>query len=239
MNSLRQWLRKVFFFLRRDKFDRDLQEEMAFHREQSARDLESDGASSDAAHYAANRQFGNPPLLRDRSRDMISFGFETALQDFRFAFRQLRKNLGFATNAILILALGMCAAVSIFGFVDAALLKPLPYRDPARLVAVYESGRSFPRSNVSYQDFLDWTKRNRVFSSLAAWGGDGGLDGQAQKRPYTPYTPHRGGQNPYEIMYTSWIWYITYSTFIGSVRYVRSVRALILHIFFLTPKNFD
>jgi hypothetical protein len=59
----------------------------------------------------------------------VAFGFETALQDFRFAIRQLRKNPGFAATAILVLALGTGASVGIFGFVDAALLKPLPYQN--------------------------------------------------------------------------------------------------------------
>ncbi len=51
-------------------------------------------------------------------------------QDLRYALRQLRKNPGFACTAILVLTLGMCASVSIFGFVDAALIKPLPYANP-------------------------------------------------------------------------------------------------------------
>ncbi len=56
------------------------------------------------------------------------------LQDLRFAVRQLRKNLGFAATAILVLALGIAASVAIFAFVDAALLQPLPYQNPSRLV---------------------------------------------------------------------------------------------------------
>ena len=54
------------------------------------------------------------------------------LQDLRYALRQLRKSPGFACTAILILTLGMSASVAIFGFVDAALIKPLPYKDPNR-----------------------------------------------------------------------------------------------------------
>ena len=52
------------------------------------------------------------------------------VQDFRFALRQLRKNPGFAAAAILILTLGIAASVAIFSFVDAALIKPLPYQEP-------------------------------------------------------------------------------------------------------------
>ena len=87
-------------------------------------------------------------------------------RDLRFALRQLRKTPGFTVTAILELALGMCASVAIFAFVDAALVQPLPYRAPARLVGVYEFNGLHERSNLSYLDYLDWKKRNTVFSSL-------------------------------------------------------------------------
>jgi macrolide transport system ATP-binding/permease protein len=88
------------------------------------------------------------------------------LQDLRYALRQLRKSPGFACTAILILTLGMCASVAIFGFVDAALIKPLPYANPTRLVEVTESVAIIPRANLSYLDYLDWKKLNQVFTSM-------------------------------------------------------------------------
>ena len=87
-------------------------------------------------------------------------------QDLRFALRQLRRAPGFTVTAVLMLALGIGASVAIFTFVDAALLKPLPYRDPNRLVAVTESVKLFPRADLSYPDYLDWKKMNTVFSSF-------------------------------------------------------------------------
>ncbi len=100
----------------------------------------------------------------------------TALvQDLRYALRQLRKSPGFACTAILILTLGMCASISIFGFVDAALIKPLPYSNAARLVAVTESVAMIPRANLSYPDYLDWKRLNQVFSSLEVYGENGYL----------------------------------------------------------------
>ena len=93
----------------------------------------------ESAHYAAKRQFGNATQLKEQAHEIVSFRFETVLQDFRFAIRQLRKNFGFTFTAIGMLALGMCASVAIFAFVDAALIKPLPYRDPSRMVGVFES----------------------------------------------------------------------------------------------------
>ena len=76
-------------------------------------------------------------------------------RDLCFALRQLRKTPGFTVTAILVLALGMCTSVAIFAFVDAALVKPLPYRAPARLVGVYEFNDLHERSNLSYLDYLE------------------------------------------------------------------------------------
>ena len=98
------------------------------------------------------------------------------LQDLRYAMRQLRQNLGFAWTSILILSLGICASVAIFGFVDAALIKPLPYPNPDRLVEVTESAPMFPRgADLSYPDYVDWKKDNRVFSSMEVYNDSGYL----------------------------------------------------------------
>ena len=97
------------------------------------------------------------------------------IQDVRYALRQLRKSPGFACTAVLILALGIGASVAIFGFVDAALIKPLPYANPNRLVDVTESVPMIPRANLSYPDYLDWKKMNQVFSSMDVYTGEGYL----------------------------------------------------------------
>ena len=97
------------------------------------------------------------------------------MQDLRYALRQLRKSPGFAFTAILVLSLGICASVSIFAFVDAALIKPLPYANPNRLVDVTESVAIIPRANLSYPDYLDWKKLNNVFSSMDVYSGTGYL----------------------------------------------------------------
>jgi len=100
---------------------------------------------------------------------------ENLFQDIRYALRQLRKSPAFAITAIMILTLGIGASTAIFGFVDAALIRPLPYADPARLVDVTESAAMFPRANLSYPDYLDWKRLNQVFTSLAAYNTDGYL----------------------------------------------------------------
>jgi macrolide transport system ATP-binding/permease protein len=174
-NPISRLFHKLFFFARREKFDSDLAEEMAYHRELKQRDLQHDNPAltTKDAHHATNREFGNDLHLRDRSRDIVGFWFETTLQDFRFSLRQLRKNLGFTVTAILMLALGMAASVAIFSFVDAALLKPLPYRDSNRLVGVFESIKMFKESNLSIPDYYDWKKRNEVFTALEIYQRNG------------------------------------------------------------------
>jgi macrolide transport system ATP-binding/permease protein len=163
---------RVRVFMRGDGFHGDLEEEMEFHRAEREGELRESGMAAEDARHAARREFGNDLKLREESRDVFGFWFETTLQDFRFALRQLRKNVGFTVTAITVLALGMAASIAIFAFVDAALIKPLPYRDTGRLVGVFEAIEIFPLSNLSYPDYLDWKKRNTVFSSLDGYGGN-------------------------------------------------------------------
>src|SRR4051812_11349013 len=110
----------------------------------------------------ARRRSGNN---QQRSRNVL----DSMLQDLRFALRQLRQNPVFACTTILVLALGMAASVAIFAFVDAALLRPLPYRNPSRLVVAYETTNSCRDCNLSYPDYLDWKNTNTAFTSLEAW----------------------------------------------------------------------
>jgi macrolide transport system ATP-binding/permease protein len=100
---------------------------------------------------------------------------ETLIQDIRYTFRQLRQSPAFAGTAILVLSLGICASVALFAFVDAALLKPLPYPESSRLVDVTETAAMFPRSNLSYLDYLDWKKLNHSFNSLDVYSQSGYL----------------------------------------------------------------
>ena len=151
MQAITLFLRKLRILFTRDTFNRELEEEMAFHREHVQQNLQSEGLPATTAQHAARRQFGNDPLLKDRTHEVVSFRMESVWQDFRFALRQLHKNPGFASVAILVLTLGIAASVAIFSFVDAALIKPLPYQNAARLVGVYESATFCPRCNLSFQ----------------------------------------------------------------------------------------
>ena len=136
MSGMSGFFRRLGMLVRRGRFRSELEEEMAFHRAEAEKELIAEGMTPKAARIAASRQFGNAEKLRERSQEVIGFRFETVAQDLRFALRQLRKSPGFAATAALVLALGIGASVAIFGFVDAALIKPLPYSDPTRLVGV-------------------------------------------------------------------------------------------------------
>ncbi len=175
MNALLRLLRKIAVLVRREGFDQELQEEMAFHREQAAKEFEASGIPPEAARYAAMRQFGNATLLKERSQEVMGFRAETVVQDLRFAVRQLRTSPGLAVTAILVLALGIGASTAIFGFVDAVLIQPLPYASPNQLVDVDESSAIVPRTNLSRSDYEDWKRLNTTLSSLDVYGGTGFL----------------------------------------------------------------
>jgi macrolide transport system ATP-binding/permease protein len=175
MNPLAKVVRKLSLFFRRDRFRAELDEEMAFHREQVESEFIGKGMPVSSAHTAAARQFGNATHLREESHYMIAFPWETVAQDVKFAMRQFRKNPGFAFTAVFILAVGMGVSVAIFAFVDAAVIQPLPYSEPNRLMDVAENGAMLQRSNLSRADYEDWKRLNHSFSSLDVYGGTGYL----------------------------------------------------------------
>jgi predicted permease len=170
-----RWIRKLGLLFSRPRFRRELDEEMAFHRAQAERELVDNGLKPEAARSAAMRQFGNTTRLREQSEEVVGFRVETVWQDARYAVRQLRKNPGFGLTAVLILALGLGVSTAIFAFVDAALIQPLPFAQPQRLVDVDENSAVFPRSNLSYQDWQDWRRLNTTLSSLEVYTGNGFL----------------------------------------------------------------
>jgi macrolide transport system ATP-binding/permease protein len=175
MNPFPYVARKVGMLFSRSQFRSDLDEEMAFHREQVENDLIAEGMPPASARTAAARQFGNTTHLRDESHRVVAFQWESMGQDLRFALRQFRQNPGFALTAIFILAVGMGVSVAIFAFVDAAVIQPLPYLAPNRLMDVAENGAMLPRSNLSRADYEDWNRLNHSFSSLDVYGGSGYL----------------------------------------------------------------
>lgn len=167
-NIFRLRLRSLFL---RAHVEQDLDEELRYHMDRQIDENIAAGMSREEARHAALRSIGGLTQRREECRDMRGLNLiDNLVQDIRFASRQLRKNPGFTSTAILMLALGMCASVAIFAFVDAALIKPLPYRNPEQLVGVFETTEMCPRCNVSYLNFRDWKKSASFFSSLDVWG---------------------------------------------------------------------
>ena len=108
---------------------------------------------------------------REECRDMRGLNsIENLARDVRFAVRQLRKNPRFTLTAVLMLAVGVGASVSIFASVDAALIEPLPFKNPERLVGVLEKATMRPLCNVPCLNFRDWKRDDRLFRSLDVRG---------------------------------------------------------------------
>jgi putative ABC transport system permease protein len=130
-------------------------------------------APEDAAR-AARIRLGGETQLKETNRELRGLPFiETALDDFRFAFRMLRKNPGFSAIAILTLALGIGANTAIFSVVYAVLLKPLPYADSDQLFTVFQQGTKDAKnkSGFSFANMRDFREQTNVFLSLSGVQG--------------------------------------------------------------------
>ncbi len=172
---LSRLLKKLSLLMRRSRFRSELDEEMEFHRMQAEREFVGGGMAPQDAHYAAIRQFGNTTRLKEQSEEVVGFRMETVIQDLGFALRQLKKNPGFGVMSVLILALGIGVSVAIFGFVDAALIQPLPFMQPDRLLDITESAAAIPHADLSRDDYDDWKRMNTTLSSLDVYTGQGYL----------------------------------------------------------------
>jgi predicted permease len=159
----RRW-RALF---RRDNLERELDAELRFHLERdTAQNLQS-GMSLEDAHYAALKTFGGIEQSKAQCRDARRVRLiEEFWQDVRYGARLLAKNRGVSLIAVLTLALGIGANAAIFSVVNAFLLRPLPYGDPDRLVMVDSEYRG-QAIGVSFLDYEDWRKQNRVFEDIA------------------------------------------------------------------------
>jgi predicted permease len=129
------WLSRLANVFRSSNVDRALDEEMQFHIESKIDDLVAAGMTRDAAQAIANRQFGNRLRVRESSRDVKLLPWlESLSRDTGFAVRILRKNIVVSGAAVTSLAVAIGACLAAFSLVDALILRPLPVRDPNRLI---------------------------------------------------------------------------------------------------------
>ena len=150
----------------------DLEEEIRSHLQMEERENQESGMSLEEARFAAMRRFGNITSVQERSLEMWQWtSVEEVVQDVRFGFRQLRRNVGFTTFAVLTLALGIGANSAIFSVVNGVLLRPLPFDRPERLVDIWEAmpKRNIPRLPAPPGNYLDWQTMNHVFSSMGGF----------------------------------------------------------------------
>jgi predicted permease len=140
---------KLHYLVRHERFDRELTEEMDFHREMLELEKTSQGVAGEAAAVSARRQLGNTLLAREYSREawMIAW-LDTLAADLRYAWRTMAANKTFAALAVLSLALGIGANTAIYSFMDSILLRSLPVRDPESLVVLNWHAKNTERDFV-------------------------------------------------------------------------------------------
>jgi putative ABC transport system permease protein len=167
---LRKLLLRVQASLKSDRFDSEFNDELETHLALLQERFERQGMNASEALYAAQRQLGRVTHVKENLHERRTLPLlETVFQDASYAIRQLRKSPAFAIAAILTLALGIGANTAIFSVVKAVLLNPLPYRDPGRLVMVWERNlhRGWPHNIVAAANFQDWRGHNHVFLDMA------------------------------------------------------------------------
>jgi putative ABC transport system permease protein len=151
--------------------DARLQEEMAFHLDMEAERHARFGLSTADARRMAQVRFGGREQWREATRDEYrSPWLEHLAQDLRYAARTLRRAPAFTTAAVATLALGMGATTAIFSAIDGAVLKPLPYKQADRIVALFQTDRAngTERGDVAPGNFADWRMRTTAFTHMAA-----------------------------------------------------------------------
>ena len=165
--------------LHRSASEFDLDDEVAHFVSMAARERERAGVAPDEALRAARLEMGGIENVKERVR---AGGWESALEtlgrDVRHALRTLRRSPAFTTVVVATLALGIGANTAVFSVVSTVLLRSLPYRDPGRLVRLWESRAAFPGSRIvtTGATLADWRTRTHSFASIAAWARETSTD---------------------------------------------------------------
>lgn len=168
---LREVFSRILGTFRWHRLDEEFDDEVHSHLEMLRQRFISRGMDPEEAFYAARRQFGGVTQVKQDQRDRRALPVNILTQDFRHAFRQLRKAKGFTVSAVLTVALGIAACTAIFAVLNTVVLRPLPYAEPERLMAFRSMDRrGTPHTTgLSYPNFFDFRKQNRVFEHLVSY----------------------------------------------------------------------
>lgn len=166
---------KVKALLNRNRLERDLEDELAFHLAKRAEKNRGRGLAAPDAQVAARRRFGNVALVKEDCRELWIFSWiETLWKDLCYAARILAKSPGFVAVVICSLALGIGANTAVFSVMNAVLLHGLPYEHPEELITIFSMHQVDPTSDkdvVPLADVATWKKANHVFADMGAVAG--------------------------------------------------------------------
>ena len=178
-NDLLFRLRSLF---RQNAVETELDDELRFHFEHEVEKHKRSGLPDGEARRRARLSFGGHEQVKEDCREAHGTSVvENALQDIRYALRQLRANPTFTIVIALTLALSIGANSAIFSVIDGVLLKRLPYSEPDRLVRIFLSNSAYPKFPLNPFDFRDFRARNHSLESLAAFTrGDVQLSGSGE-----------------------------------------------------------
>lgn len=177
-----RWYYKLALRLRslfnRNRAEMDLSEELQFHLQNQIDEYVAQGMDPEEARHAAFRSLGGVEQVREGCRDARRVTFiDNFLLDARFGVRTLRRSAVFTLVACVTLALGIGATTSIFSVIKAVILNPLPFREPGRLVHLWESDRAehYHRGDQPYFStvnpgvFYEWRAQSQSFENISAY----------------------------------------------------------------------